>query len=527
MKNTLAIDTDPAFIRPLGEAQNEFLQVLLTEFNLRHSGQGLVLEVEFDFDSPALWLRQGKGYTQRQIDSASAVRYQQKLEGILLGHDSEDWTHNDPAFPFRFGNGGTLPVIRRGERDFYCLFYRDIAPVGWNIANGGAESAAELLDPLETIERELREELVIVEPKAGHRYVFDWDEGRRADHPEFRIARRFWQEIFQQRNYLELRERVLPLKWLPGRDSVIIRFNDEAPIEISDCILNINAEDFGIEVDRVAKLNIGPETVLCDGETARGQLVNQVVGLFDVHRFNAAMAAGRTEFFPDHVFWSGSERPKEDVRKAIQDYLDDVYAREIRASDMRATYEETPCKFGLCPVTRNVVRRFLLLEQEETADTVVSIGSAPARSRTTTTGKPDVFLSFASEASTLAHEIYSFLRKSGQNVFFSEETLHQSNFGDAIDNALKEAGSLVVVGTEIDHFNKPWVRYEWRSFHNDILNLRKAEETPVVTVTTRFDKHVKDALPRPLLNYTVIACDPSSPGSSLDQLRDLLRQPQH
>jgi len=62
-------------------------------------------------------------------------------------------------------------VIRCNDRDYYCLFYREIAPVGWNIANGGAESVAELLDPLATIERELREELIIVEPAAGHRYV--------------------------------------------------------------------------------------------------------------------------------------------------------------------------------------------------------------------------------------------------------------------------------------------------------------------------------------------------------------------
>ena len=52
-------------------------------------------------------------------------------------------THDDPAFPFRFGNGGTLPVVRLADRDYYSLFYREVAPIGWNIANGGAESAAE------------------------------------------------------------------------------------------------------------------------------------------------------------------------------------------------------------------------------------------------------------------------------------------------------------------------------------------------------------------------------------------------
>jgi hypothetical protein len=138
-----------------------------------------------------------------------------------------------------------------------------------------------------------------------------------------------------------------------------------------------------------------------------------------------------------------------------------------------------------------------------------------------------VFLSFASEANKLAHDIYLLLCKSGYEVFYSEETLHQSNFGDAIDDALKEAKSLVVVGTEVDHFYKRWVRYEWRSFHNDILSDRKPEKTPVVTVTTKFDKDAKDAFPRPLLNYTVLTCDPESPGSSLHKLPDLLKQSRH
>lgn len=279
MKTPLSIDTDPAFIRPLGEAQNEFLQVLLPAFSIRQGGRGMVLEVEFDFESPALWLRRGKTHIRRQLDPASIKHYQYDLERILLGQEMKEWSHNDAAFPFRFVNGGTLPVIRCYDKDYYCLFYREIAPVGWNIANGGAESVAELLDPHATIERELREELIIVEPAAGHRYVFDWNEGRRADHPDFAIARRVWHEIFQNGNFRQLRDLALPLKWLPGHDSVVIRFNSPPPqpateVEVTDCLLNINAEDFGIEIDRVAKIAVGPEAIFCDGEVVRGNLLN-------------------------------------------------------------------------------------------------------------------------------------------------------------------------------------------------------------------------------------------------------------
>ena len=116
MKSILSIDTDPAFIRPLAQAQNEFLQVLLTAFSIRVGDSGLVLEVEFDFECPTVWLRRGKTYIRRQLNPASSNRYQQELEQVLLGHTTGDWAHDDPAFPFRFGNGGTLPSFAVGTR---------------------------------------------------------------------------------------------------------------------------------------------------------------------------------------------------------------------------------------------------------------------------------------------------------------------------------------------------------------------------------------------------------------------------
>jgi hypothetical protein len=71
MKTSLSIDTDPAFIRPLGQAQNEFLQVLLSAFSIRHGDRGLVLDVEFDFETPAIWLRRAKAYIGRQLSLTS------------------------------------------------------------------------------------------------------------------------------------------------------------------------------------------------------------------------------------------------------------------------------------------------------------------------------------------------------------------------------------------------------------------------------------------------------------------------
>lgn len=508
MPNDLSLDLDPALVRPLSQAQNEFVQVLLSTFQLRRrSGGGLELEVEFDFETPAVWLRRGKAHIQGKLDSGRVARYGRELKELFLDQGILEYAHSDPAFPFRWGNGGTLPVIRLGDHDYYCLFYRENHPTGWNIANGGAESASELLDPGATIERELREELIIIEPATGGRYVFNWTEGRRADHPDFAVARRIWQEIFSKRDFLQLNELALPLKWLPGRDSVLIRFNNQAPVEFHDCLVNINAEDFGIEIDRVAKIAIGPEAVLCDGEVVQGQLLNRVVGLFEVEQFNRNMAIGRAEFFPDRVFFSGRDRSGDNLQQVVGEYLESLESRGVWAKYTRPEWEAAEPKFGLCPVTDTLIRRYLgQVYLEPQPDGVP--GSTP-----------DVFLSFSSEDLDLARRVFDFLQTSGRRVFFSDETLHHANFADAIDEALTAARALVVVGSRADHFFKPWVRYEWQSFHNDILGGRKPWNTPLVTMTANTDLNT---LPRPLAFRQVLACDPALPEPTLKKLVVLL-----
>jgi hypothetical protein len=438
------------------------------------------------------------------------ARHDKELKDVLLGDATEVYEYVDRAFPFRFGNGGTLPVIRVGGEDFYCLFYRDANPIGWNIANGGAESASELLDPFATIERELREELIVVEPESGNRYVFEWSEGRRADHPDFAVARRIWQEMFRERDFGALRELALPLKRLRGRDSAVIRFDNQPPVEIRDCLLNVNARDFGIEIDRVAKISIGPKAVLCDGELVRGRLLNRIVGLFNVQRLNAAMASGRKEYHPDRIFWSGRDRSGDDIRKLVVEYLDDGERRGVRTTNTRSEWEAATSQFGLCPVADTLIKRYLRHEHED---------EQLSSQFETRMDSPEIFLSFSSEDRELAQRVFESISKTGRRVFFSDETLHHSNFSDEIDDALRSARAMVVVGTKVQHFLKPWVRYEWQSFHNDILGGRKPWNTPLVTVA---ENPGLSALPRPLTFRQVLSFNPKSPHSTMQKLEALL-----
>jgi TIR domain len=511
----ITLNLDPGLVRPLGDAQNEFVQVLLSEFELRNEVPGLALTVAFDFSTPTIWRRPAKGYIQEQLDPALIAQYGEALRGVLLHQTTGGYVHRDPCFPFRFGNGGALPVIRLNGEDYYCLFYRGVHPVGWNIANGGAESAAELLDAVATIERELREELIIVEPEVGNRYVFDWSEGRRVDHPEFAVARAIWQKMFHDRDFDDLRELTLPLKWLSGQDCVRIRLANEQPVEVRGCFININAEDHGIEIDRVAKMSVGPRAIFCDGEVVRGKLLNRPVGLFRVHRFHAAMAAGKREFYPDRIFWNGRDRSDAGIENVVQESMDDMDLRRVFSGDVRSDYVAAAAKFALCPVTDILIRRYLLLEDSRTEIPSIPPAPAPAESY-------DVFLSFSSECHDLASHVFRFLRSRGRNVFFSDETLHHADFGRAIDSALESARALVVVGIQADHFKKRWVEYEWRTFHQDILGNRKPENTPLVTITQETDPFL---LPRPLAHRQILRWDRASWDSTMQSLEGLLGEP--
>jgi hypothetical protein len=85
-------------------------------------------------------------------------------------------------------------VVRVEGRDHFCLFLRDAHPAGWNIANGGANDLQDLLRPASIIERELREELIVLDPDRRLRYVFDWHDAHLRDHPDFALADRLWRD---------------------------------------------------------------------------------------------------------------------------------------------------------------------------------------------------------------------------------------------------------------------------------------------------------------------------------------------
>lgn len=83
----------------------------------------------------------------------------------------------------------------------------------------------------------------------------------------------------------------------------------------------------------------------------------------------------------------------------------------------------------------------------------------------------DVFISSKSEDYHLAEGVYNFLKKNGLSVFIASKELQkigESQYADAIDEALDDSFHMIVVASSLNNINSKWVKYEWSTFSNDI-----------------------------------------------------------
>ena len=75
--------------------------------------------------------------------------------------------------------------------------------------------------------------------------------------------------------------------------------------------------------------------------------------------------------------------------------------------------------------------------------------------------------------SEIAKKLYSKLIQAGISTFFSNVTLMEfgeAAYKDAIEKALDEASVLVVIANNADYLTSRWIKYEWSSFHEEILS---------------------------------------------------------
>ncbi len=357
-------------IYPLRQAESGLLQVLLPEFRLSRRADGFLLDVYFDEETPTIRRREGKARIRKEMPGypSGVPRLQSAIESVLFG-SRQCFHHADAEFVFRYASGGTLPIIEADGVAYYCLFYRDVFPVGWNIANGASDSLAELLNPTLAIERELREELMFFTPGQTPPIDFElsWP-GVRGMGPE-QIHSRTLVESFlagQRGIPTEFRCEPFSVRWDPsGPDGVQVRYGAARPSVQRCCYLSINAADYGIEVDRVAAMKLASGMVVMDGEITDNRPLNRPVGLFEVGKTEAGVRSKATEFLPDRLFHTASQVLPSPVsaHALAKDVIQERHLAYLLKAGLRNAFDieswrHLEPKFDLCPVTRQIIRRY-------------------------------------------------------------------------------------------------------------------------------------------------------------------------
>jgi hypothetical protein len=476
-------------------AENHFLEVLLSGFELRSQGEGAHLTVSFNSDTPACWNRAGRKVVRNYLDGfkEKIENLQKDLDDLLVNGRRQELVFKDPDIVFRWASAGTLPIIRLGSEEYYCLFYREIEPIGWNIANGACDSWSELLNPLCALERELCEELIILEPNSNEWCVLERGDPISMDRPEFRAVRQIVSELelSGQWNMREgIKQLQTPLKWFSGPDTATIRatntFNKQERHSVSACFVNINAEDFGIELDRVIKINVSKDALIFDGEIKNEKRLNRIVGLFKTDRLKPT--PGQLEFIPDRCFYGSEKLDGEGFKRVMRDnFIDDLKLAETRESAEIEAWEKCDAKFNLCPVTRRLVQRFARTIPE------------PRKAK----DKFDVFVSYAHEDEKLAVQVANFIKEHfSERVFYYTGTQRDYDFDREIDAALESAQSIVAVGSRLEHLTARWPDYEYRAFHNEMKNGNKPNGK-VLSFVVGVDPV---EIPLPLRKYVVKSC---------------------
>jgi hypothetical protein len=207
--------------------------------------------------------------------------------------------------PLRWASGGVLPVVSWRGGVWFPFFFRDIAPVGWNIAAGSSEAEAELCRPQSFGLREFLEETIVLPepPRPGaviraktFPHIMDGVLDRREREAQVRSA------LARVNRHLEIRshedgldlvpfpdgscsdDRAIGTTAIPTCTRLRIVNGDGTVAELDNVLVCFNLLELGIEVMTVVKFDLGENEYLLDGETlspvgGREQLIRMPVAL--------------------------------------------------------------------------------------------------------------------------------------------------------------------------------------------------------------------------------------------------------
>lgn len=144
---------------------------------------------------------------------------------------------------------------------------------------------------------------------------------------------------------------------------------------------------------------------------------------------------------------------------------------------------------------------------------------------------PEIFISFKNSDfsgnktrdSSIARALYEDLASRGIVSFYSNSTLltlGQSVYKKSIDEALDNAKILIIVSSDLGFLNSEWVKYEWESFHQDMLSGMKKN----CQIIPYFASFSREQTPRSLRDFQTFNIDKHSVGEVGDFVENALKQ---
>lgn len=142
----------------------------------------------------------------------------------------------------------------------------------------------------------------------------------------------------------------------------------------------------------------------------------------------------------------------------------------------------------------------------------------------------DVFISFKNsdfsgnqtKDSFIAKQLFEELTTRKISTFYSNSsllTLGQSVYKKSIDEALEHTKVLVVVSTDVNYLHTEWVKYEWESFHQDILNGMKKNSQ----IVPYFANFLREQIPRSLRDFQTFDVNQHTISHVADFIENILK----
>lgn len=291
------------------QTPRDYLIALVHEFAIEPAGQGVCLRLQVRDTDQAVFDHAGKEWLRRQY-----LENPEKIRCVEAQLKKKRLRYRDPCFPLRWASGGALPVIEHRDQEYLVLFFRDIFPKGWDIANGASEAFEDEMVLIgNLVEREFKEELIIYHPKESTVYYLEIPNSHLSPLKVQNKALKEW-------GLDRCSRKPLRCVFESGPDSVHVTAFERGSLLTSalttDLYVSFNPYELGIECIKVARIEL-PQTldledlIFLDGEYLEHdakKLLDRPVGLLSIRKYVDWVKSNRQSDLPFDYIYQGGKR---------------------------------------------------------------------------------------------------------------------------------------------------------------------------------------------------------------------------